>query len=345
MKTSLIQILVFLCLFISTKQTYAQYTGGQADGHANLRLSNVACSVTSLNPYIGGEASGHVNLRLSNVVCAVTSLNPYIGGEADGHANLRLSNVTCAVTNLNPYIGGQADGHANLRLANLVCAVININPFNGGLADGHANLRLANLVCAVINVNPFNGGQADGHTLDSTIICPGIPLPIELLSFEGECKSGTMNLKWTTTSETDNDYFTIERSLDGFHFEAISKVKGAGNSNKPIHYSFRTFFGTSYYRLKQTNFDGSSKYSKFIYVDCQNSKSINVYPNPGSTELILEKTDDNELVNFEIINVLGIVVYKGSLIKKMTVQTTDFALGVYLIKLENGKTYKWIKAE
>lgn len=269
MKTSLVQILVFLCLFISTKQTYAQYTGGESSGHANLRLSNV------------------------------------------------------------------------------VCAVININPFNGGLADGHSSLRLANLVCAVINANPFNGGQADGHSLDSSLACPGIALPIELLSFAGECKQNSINLKWTTASETNNDFFTIERSLDGLNFEIIGKLKGGGNSNKVLNYSFMTLPGTFYYRLKQTDFNGVFKYSKFIYVNCQTheSLSIKVYPNPGTNELTLEKVTDKDVINFEIINVLGIMVYKGSLTTKTVLNTTDFATGVYLIKLENGKIYKWIKSE
>jgi hypothetical protein len=93
--------------------------------------------------------------------------------------------------------------------------------------------------------------------------------------------------------------------------------------------------------------NGFFKYSKLVYVDCQDNESANikVYPNPGTSELMLEKTNDKVIVNFEIINVLGVVVYKGSLLKKITIQTTSFAPGIYQIKLGVSKIYKWIKIE
>jgi len=109
------------------------------------------------------------------------------------------------------------------------------------------------------------------------------PLPIELISFEGEAEDGNVVLKWITASETNNDYFTIEKSRDAFTYEVVTTVEGAGNSNTIQRYSatdINANHGVSYYRLKQTDFDGKYKYSNIIAV--QNSKigKIRIYPNP-----------------------------------------------------------------
>jgi len=74
-----------------------------------------------------------------------------------------------------------------------------------------------------------------------------------------------------------------------------------------------------------------------------NDRTIKVYPNPVSNELIIEITGNNEKLNFEILNAIGQKVFKGNLFDKTVVQTTNFATGVYLIKFENGKTNEFKK--
>ena len=85
-------------------------------------------------------------------------------------------------------------------------------------------------------------------------------LPIELLSFTGEQHNENNILKWITASETNNDYFTVERSFDAINFEEVGIVDGAGNSISTLNYSLidnRPFDGVTYYRLTQTDFDGN----------------------------------------------------------------------------------------
>ncbi|HOE05560.1 MAG TPA: YCF48-related protein [Bacteroidales bacterium] len=74
-----------------------------------------------------------------------------------------------------------------------------------------------------------------------------------------------------------------------------------------------------------------------------NLKQIKVYPNPVANELILEIKGNSGKVNFDILNAIGQVVFKGCLVNKTTVQTSNFAPGVYLIKLENGKSFEFKK--
>jgi hypothetical protein len=68
-----------------------------------------------------------------------------------------------------------------------------------------------------------------------------------------------------------------------------------------------------------------------------------IYPNPVSNELVIEIKGNSEKMKFEVLNTIGQVVFKGNLVEKTTVQTNNFAPGVYLIKLENGSTYEFKK--
>ncbi len=95
------------------------------------------------------------------------------------------------------------------------------------------------------------------------------PLPIELLSFTAKYQDGKVLLKWATGSEINNDFFTLERSHDAVNAEAIGFVEGAGNSSQTLHYNFvdhDPLPGISYYRLKQTDYDGSFEYSQWVAV-------------------------------------------------------------------------------
>ena len=88
------------------------------------------------------------------------------------------------------------------------------------------------------------------------------PLPIELLSNTATCDGSNVVIEWSTASETNNNFFTIEKSTDGINFIAIGTVSGAGTSSSTLNYSFtdnNTLAGTIYYRLRQTNYDGNSE--------------------------------------------------------------------------------------
>ena len=97
-----------------------------------------------------------------------------------------------------------------------------------------------------------------------------VALPVELLSFDAKRYQGNVKVDWKTASEINNDYFTIERSIDGENFERISEVDGAGNSTHTISYfMIDTDYknGINYYRLKQTDYNGSETLSEIVAVD------------------------------------------------------------------------------
>ncbi len=122
------------------------------------------------------------------------------------------------------------------------------------------------------------------------------PLPIELLSFNAQPVGKEVALDWVTASEINNDYFTILRSADGFRFEPILRVEGAGNSATAIRYADadkQPLRGLSYYKLRQTDFDGSTSESQVVAVRFVAAKgsSLVAWPNPAADELNLAGFD------------------------------------------------------
>ena len=142
-------------------------------------------------------------------------------------------------------------------------------------------------------------------------------LPIELLEFLGICEGAVIKLNWSTASEINNDYFTIERSFDGVNFNILGTGAGAGNSIQTLHYTFvdeNSMDGIYYYRLKQTDFNGTFKYSKLIDVACYSEfyQDIMVYPNPASE--VINVITSNKISSIQVINNLDeyIMVFKNS---------------------------------
>jgi hypothetical protein len=138
-------------------------------------------------------------------------------------------------------------------------------------------------------VNKWTPGGS-GFTLDwvlgggATLNCS--VLPIELLDFTAEARNDRVDLQWSTSSESNNSFFTVERSRDARSFEPIQVVPGAGNSSTTRYYlasDFEPLPGIAYYRLRQTDFDGKFTFSEPVAVRYRESvKSLFLVPNPAS---------------------------------------------------------------
>ncbi|MEO8588420.1 MAG: T9SS type A sorting domain-containing protein [Flavobacteriales bacterium] len=119
-------------------------------------------------------------------------------------------------------------------------------------------------------------------------------LPIELLGFTAVPEGSVVQCAWTTASESNNDYFTVERSADGWLFTDVGEVDGAGTSQGERHYAFpdpSPLTGLSYYRLRQTDFDGTEQRSNIVAVwRGATGEAITLYPNPCSDVLFINGT-------------------------------------------------------
>ena len=125
------------------------------------------------------------------------------------------------------------------------------------------------------------GGPTSAY-LDDVSIYESEPvnLPIELLYFKGSVYNSDNILHWSTASEDNNDYFTIEKTKDGIDWEIVTRESGGGNSSNQLYYSFvdeNVESIINYYRLKQTDYDGNFKYSDIISIDNRDNDSKEIY--------------------------------------------------------------------
>ncbi|MBP6335287.1 MAG: T9SS type A sorting domain-containing protein [Bacteroidia bacterium] len=154
-----------------------------------------------------------------------------------------------------------------------------------------------------------------------------VALPIKLLHFNAKLKNGQVDLSWATAAEINNDFFTIEKSSDAKEFEPVSTVQGAGNSTVTRHYTTEdreVLSGYSYYRLKQTDYDGKYTYSNIVTLKNGAGDGLavlevqSVYPNPFSERFTLNYTVRKQgLVNFQLLNAAGKIVAQEK------IQSTD----------------------
>jgi hypothetical protein len=173
---------------------------------------------------------------------------------------------------------------------------------------------------------------------------PCVILPIELISFNGVAKAGKNELSWSTATESNNDYFEIER-MEGFEFVTIGSVKSIGNSETKYNYQLTDAFpfaGINYYRLKQVDFDGRFEYFDVIAVDNEGVRNeIFVLNNPVKDHLLISTPTQIES-NYIIFNALGQIVQKANTFSGNPIPVDSLASGMYYIEIE-GTVLKFVK--
>lgn len=178
-----------------------------------------------------------------------------------------------------------------------------------------------------------------------------LSVPVLFSSLHGAQQNREININWTTDIEVGNEKFEIERAFADSQFEVIGELKGSGNSIRKTSYSFVDLnprSGTSAYRIKQTDFNGESAYSKSVTVSYFSEKDIQLTPNPAS------KSQDNPMLyihaegpntaNIQIFNLVGKTIsdYKVNVLEgqnRFPLETRDLSEGLYIIRLNMG-TYK-----
>lgn len=197
------------------------------------------------------------------------------------------------------------------------------------------------------NINLSNDGYYTIGTRNSV----NSILPIELLNFDAIMNGSKVDINWATATEKNNDYFTIERSRDAVSFEAINMTDGAGNSTAAKHYTdtdYNPYPGISYYRLKQTDFNGRYTYSNIVAVNYTiGDDGISIYPNPSNGEINLTLTGlENKEVLVVIRDISGKECYSKVILavenKQLVVigSENELAAGVYIVVASsNNKLY------
>ena len=174
-------------------------------------------------------------------------------------------------------------------------------------------------------------------------------LPVELVFFDAEAVDNQIVFtSWETASEINNSHFEVERSLNGSDFQGIGEVAGNGTSEQHHNYSLideQPFNGTTYYRLKQVDFDGSYQYSTVRQVYIEQSTGIVLYPNPATERVHVIIPSSVSVDSFTMLNENGQIVAKGEHQgDQLNITISNLAAGMYVLHLtQNRKTISQIK--
>jgi hypothetical protein len=162
-------------------------------------------------------------------------------------------------------------------------------------------------------------------------------LPIELLSFDVKATDMAVEVIWQTASETNNDFFTIQRSADGFAWENIAYVDGAGDSFVSLSYEYideNPLNGVAYYRLMQTDFNGDFEIFDAMAVEFVSNSTfeMSVYPNPVVDFVTVNTVPDGQ--NLLLMNQSGQILFNQVVFEMNTnVNMENLPAGNYFISL------------
>ncbi len=233
--------------------------------------------------------------------------------------------------------GTDIDNNGSISIPNITTLTDNGSNFDcdGSTGNGYVSFGSLPGFCSYCD----DGGTPDSDSTgcfsnnDSTD-----PLPIDLVFFTAELENNEFQFAWQTASEENNDYFTIEYSEDILSFTQLDNIVGAGNSSSIIDYEYSApafpFEEVIYFRLKQTDYDGTFAYSKIVPVIATGTVDFGIYPNPASNSslLSLNNFDEKETYTAKIINSL-------TMHSEGTYDVVNGQAVINVTNLENGMYY------
>lgn len=331
------------------------YIGGTVAGEGNIISNNGGNGISVLgadyvqmrrNSIYCNTAKG-INLNLStgtpgNASFAAPTINPATSAPAAGFTNQVNGNtvttriieifttstcaVACATNPQGETLRGTVTGAAGLYTFN-----------NGSPIFGYLSATATTSGCL------GSTSAADNCRTSEFSTCFSNSLPVEFITFNAKIITDKrVELSWKTSMELNNDYFVIERSIDGLTFIEAEKVKGTGNSNNLKAYSFidqlKEDHNKIYYRIKQVDVDGKFTYTNVESVVFDLSNIFTVFPNPNVGEFTIAGYSESEAQ-------LSIYAPYGKLIIEATIQSINnrIELPINLKEMKKGIYYTRIQ--
>lgn len=239
-----------------------------------------------------------------------------------------LDPVSCGITNIN-----------DLRVARWDIATTEWKDLGNGAVTGNTSAGTITSGVAAAPYSIFALGSSSSSN----------SLPVDLVSFTAVKEGNAALLKWATASEKNNDYFSIEKSKNNIDFVEVGRVNGSGNSTTRRDYKFiddNPFNGTSYYRLRQTDFNGVFEIFRPVTLNFESAlndfKVTNVGPNPFVNELRVNAySPADENVEVVIYNSMGHISFRKQVALNAGSNGFDLSMdgdlppGIYFLKLSS----------
>lgn len=297
----------------------------------------VAKADQAANPMLAASWSLIGNCLIASTATNTQRIN--INGTTTSSITTTLGSNVISTANTTGMLVGAAISGTGIPVGSVITGILNSGAFtisNNATASGTITGTFGSTASAATSFN---------HLL--AVAQSMVPLPIELLSFTASGQGENIICKWITASETNNQYFDLERSTDGINFEVITRVDGYGagvsTTNRSYQYVDKDKCNDiRYYRLKQVDIDGHFKYSETIAFSCNNrGKDVHVYPNPASSSISFDYYQEStENVEVRILDLTGRelkkeVIHSERGFNSGSTTINDLAAGVYYLEIRS----------
>ncbi len=317
----------FVAIVDLTASDVIYFTDGPYDNATDgFDLTSAQDAVLQYTPPVGGIAKGDV-IFVTETAANTLSLSRSGGAAAGSMLILNSGTQNFDLDDREPIFSFDASNSASpaTTVTELYSRVViggTGSPDSGDDPASDADIsKSTNYTSIVFNGNNLQNGEynpairgnvnsadfssaANWNTSGSSITLSttafGISFPVEWLSFSAEPGGGKVILSWTTGSELNNDFFAVERSLDGLVYEHLGQVAGSGTSLLQQNYQFadeKPLSGKGYYRIRQVDLDGAFDFSSVLTVEYSaDIWKIRAYPNPVVDQLYVESPGGNLLI-------------------------------------------------
>lgn len=294
------------------------YLGGRGDGEdkatGSISLSGQDLAVL----YGGGEGDGYSFLPASQSLQGQTTAGLYSGGDGDGYDQIYASVSLEGAPTSGWYGGGDGDGFDRAITNGTLGEMLML--YGGGQGDGFDLGPSTTYTLGGKSLQAlYDGGDGDGATYSN--FAGVVPLPLTLISFEAFPEETYVLLRWVTENEVNTDFFTIEKTRSGREFSWVGEELAAGYSfpEEQLHYELKDYdpyTGTSFYRLKTTDFDGRISLSHLVEVNYNSHQAdwgFTLYPNPNTGQhfnVQIKGIEQEAPVVLEVFDIQGRLVQR-----------------------------------
>lgn len=344
-----------------------------------IDLDGFDVTINDGSSFVGGSEDSYLIVDgvgvLRHAITALSTNYTFPIGDSDEYAPFTFTLNSGTLSNSNVTINMRDAKHTNIVESNFITRYWSLNNEN---ITGTLNYGVSYIYTDVdvvgsegqLLARKFSGSGNDiGGTVtagtntlantgynsfsDFTAESEPIPLPVSLISFEGDHMESGVLLKWITGSEINNSHFELSHSLDGKDFNVIGLINGNGNTNSITEYSFfdkKASRGVNYYKLVQYDFDNSEELLGIILVSNQKAYEMSamVYPNPTSEDnfnVRIISVDNLTPIRIQIIDLRGEVYFDNVLdgatnYDRKIVPERSMSEGLYFMIVEQGNVVR-----
>jgi hypothetical protein len=322
-------------------------TGNGATTTGKLNINSISASTANLFPI--GTASYYLPVTVNPGVATGENFSAFVfqgittngAANGSGFGSAALTKLLNAVWDVSRTAGtGSATIAFNWSASGLALEgssfqnfglTIGVSHYTGGGWQnevGSGSVTAGTATASFTSFSPFSIGQSNS------------PLAVTLIDFNAVLNNNIVHLSWSTSIETSQGYFDIEKINNGSDWKSIGKIQAKGSSSQQEGYSFNdanTTSGAVQYRLKIADADGNFTYSPIRTINAPTLKNILVFPNPASSYINIFVGRSDTDVDIRLFNQFGQVLQtkkiKAGITTTVQLPVNNYASGTYLVEI------------